>query len=54
MDRGAWRATVHGVTQNQTQLMGLSSSSNILLYLFMFYSFNENILSINYIPGIQV
>ena len=24
MDRGAWRATVHGVAQNQTPLKGLS------------------------------
>ena len=60
MDRGAWRATVHRVAQSQIQLMGLSSSSsssgssNILLYLFMLYSFNESILSINYVPGVQV
>ena len=26
MDRGAWQATVRGVTQSQTQLKGLSSS----------------------------
>ena len=25
MVRGAWRATVHGVTKNQTQLKGLST-----------------------------
>ena len=24
MERGAWRATVHGITQSQTQLKGLS------------------------------
>ena len=25
MDRGAWRATVHGVTHSQTRLNGLST-----------------------------
>ena len=28
MDRGAWRATVHGVPRSWTRLMGLSSSSS--------------------------
>ena len=28
MDRGAWQATVHGVTQSQTQLKWLSNSSS--------------------------
>ena len=28
MDRGAWRAAAHGVTQSQTRLKRLSSSSN--------------------------
>ena len=33
MDRGAWRATVHGVTKSQTRLKRLSSSSSSsLLY----------------------
>ena len=27
MDRGAWQATVHGVTESQTQLQGLSMHS---------------------------
>ena len=31
MDRGAWWATVHGVTQSWTQLKQLSSSSNSIL-----------------------
>ena len=30
VDRGAWWATVHGVTQNWTRLKQLSSSSSIL------------------------
>ena len=30
-DRGAWWAAVHGVTQNQTQLKWLSSSSSKLI-----------------------
>ena len=29
MDRGAWVATVHGVTKNQTRLEHTHSSSNI-------------------------
>ena len=29
MDGGAWKAAVHGVTQSQTRLKGLSSSSSI-------------------------
>ena len=28
MDRGAWRATVHGVTQSQTRLKGLSTDAH--------------------------
>ena len=28
MDRGAWQATVHGVTQSRTRLKRLSSSSS--------------------------
>ena len=30
MDRGAWRATVHGVTQNRTQLKRHSTRARIL------------------------
>ena len=53
MDRGAWRATVHVVTESQTQLKELSSnSSNMLLYLCFILSMKT--LSINYVPGIQV
>ena len=29
MDRGAWRATVHGVAQSQTQLRGLSMRASM-------------------------
>ena len=29
MDRGAWRAAVHGVTQNQTQRKQFSTHINI-------------------------
>ena len=31
MDRGAWRATVHGITNSQTRLSGLAPSSTLLL-----------------------
>ena len=30
MDRGAWQATVHGVTKNQIQLRGTESLDNLL------------------------
>ena len=30
MDRGAWRATVHGVTQSQTRLKRLSTHARII------------------------
>ena len=30
MDRGAWRATVHGVAKSQTQLNWLSTHTSIL------------------------
>ena len=30
MDRGAWRVTVHGVTQSQTRLKQLNSNTHIL------------------------
>ena len=30
MDRGAWRATVHGVTESQTQLSGQHAAANLL------------------------
>ena len=28
MDRGAWRATVHGVTKSQTRLKGLNTHAH--------------------------
>ena len=37
MDRGAWQAAVHGVTQSQTQLKRLSSSSiNEYIHLYTY------------------
>ena len=45
-DRGAWQATVHTVTQSQTQLKGLSTHARntlYLLYLFIiFYQYADN------------
>ena len=32
MDRGAWRATVHGVTKGQTQLNRLSMHARLLFF----------------------
>ena len=34
LDRGAWRATVHRVTQNKTWLMGLTTQGVLLLLFF--------------------
>ena len=39
MDRGAWRATVHGVAESQTRLTQLSTAQHTELRTFMcFYS----------------
>ena len=40
MDRGAWWAAVHGVTQSWTQLKRLSSSSNFFFWLVQGNQFN--------------
>ena len=34
MDRGAWWAALYGVTQSQAQMMWLSSSSKLPIYMF--------------------
>ena len=34
-DRGAWQATVHGITKSQTQLNDLSSNNWEMRYLWM-------------------
>ena len=39
MDGGAWWAAIYGVTQSQTQLKRLSSSSNVLFGPFFLYCF---------------
>ena len=43
MDRGAWWATVHGVTKTWIQLststIGFTQISSILLYFILFHSF---------------
>ena len=47
VDRGAWWAAVHGVTQSWTRLKRLSSSSSNILYVILFIllsaSSNQNI-----------
>ena len=35
MDRGAWRATVHGVTKSQTRLKRLSVHARISAFMFV-------------------
>ena len=35
MDRGGWRATVHGITQSQTQLERLSTAQQHILKVFV-------------------
>ena len=37
MDRGAWKATVHRITQSQTQLMQLSTQAYIFLLPIFWY-----------------
>ena len=39
MDRGAWRATVHGVTKRWTQLKQLSTAQQILVCLYTSHRF---------------
>ena len=39
MDRGAWWATVHGVTQSQTRLNRLSIAHDIAYIKYMFHIF---------------
>ena len=38
MDRGAWRATVHRVTQSQTPLKRLSTHAYTYPFFFLFFS----------------
>ena len=38
MDRGGWRATVHAVAKNQTQLKQLSTHMCDLLYFIQYFS----------------
>ena len=47
MDRGAWRATVHGVTKSQTQLKQLSTCTHINSIFWM------NIIGLNYINVVK-
>jgi len=37
MDRGAWQATVHGVTKNQTQLSDQQQQQHSLVYCCIIY-----------------
>ena len=37
MDRGAWRATVHGVKKSQTQLERLSMHAHTVLLYYIYY-----------------
>ena len=39
VDRGAWWAAVYGVTQSQTQLKRLSSSSSSLCMVYRWYQY---------------
>ena len=38
MDRGAWQATVHGVTKSQTRLSDFTSLAILLLLLLSHFS----------------
>ena len=37
MDRGAWQATVHGVTKNRTQLIDSTTTTIIIIILNSLY-----------------
>ena len=37
MDRGAWKATIHGVTKNQTQLIDSTTTTIIIIILNSLY-----------------
>ena len=43
MDKGAWQATVHGVTKSRTRLKGLSMHTHIVLVLADGTSKSKNI-----------
>ena len=44
IDRGAWRATGHGVTQNRTQLKQLSIHTHRLhIFIFMFGTWTQSL-----------
>ena len=43
-DRGAPWAAIYGVAQSQTRLKRLSSSSNILLYVYTAFSFTSSFM----------
>ena len=37
MDRGAWRAAIHGVAKSQTRLTDLIRSDTVLMFFFLAY-----------------
>ena len=39
MDRGAWRATIHGVTKNQTQLNVHTHTHTQYIYIYIYYMY---------------
>ena len=43
MDRGAWQATVHGVTKSQTQLKQLSTDTTPVSVRYLFLAGVEGI-----------
>ena len=47
MDRGAWRATVHGITKSQTQLKRISTCTHINSIFWI------NIIGLNYINVVK-
>ena len=44
MDRGAWRATVHGLTESQDMTEGLTLSFNVNSLEFLVLIMNEHFL----------
>ena len=50
MDRGAWKATVHGVTKSQTRLKQLSSSSMMGTWVSLVAQLVRNLPTIQETP----
>ena len=51
MDRGAWQATVHGVTKSQTRLKQFSTHTHILVQILNTPILDGGISLLTYVPS---